>query len=112
MSFSTTRSLRISWARLVHARDGRDVGEQAAQPRHLRAALFEERRALLRSEPRIVQQSFQIPLNRCHGRFQFVVDVVRELFLDADFLLLFVQRPAHVRGRGRPWCAAGGRTAG
>ena len=79
-------------ARLVHARDGRDVGKQAAQAFGLRDTLFEELRTLAALHPGVGQQRFQIALNRRHGGFQLVVDVVRELFLDADLLLLLVQR--------------------
>ena len=79
-------------ARFVHACYGRDVGQQAAQASGLRGALFQKVRALSGVEVRVGQQGFQIPLDRRHGGFQFVVDVVRQLFLDADLLLLLVQR--------------------
>ena len=79
-------------AGFVHARDGRDVGQQAAQALGLCDAFFQEVRASLRVERRVGQQCFQIALNRRHGGLQLVVDVVGELFLDAYLLLLLVQR--------------------
>ena len=56
------------------------------------ALFFQKVRALSGVEVRVGQQGFQIPLDRRHGGFQFVVDVVRQLFFDADLLLLLVQR--------------------
>lgn len=41
--------------------------------------------------PRVGQQGFQVALDGGHRGFQFVVDVVRQLFLDADLLLFLVQ---------------------
>ena len=90
-------------AALVHARDGPHVRQQAAQPLGLRGALFEKVRAACGVEPGVGEQRLQVAADRRHGGLQLVVDVVGQLFLDADLLLLLVQ------GQGVFAVAVGGR---